>query len=170
MTEAISVEPREARFEGQWIRANALPVALVITGIVWLGPYWAWTHPAYFRLSVLFVTLAFLAALAAGCVVLTSKNVLLALLLVVLLLYFGSHRAHGVGSPSSGWLVLALLVLADDRTKKDALLYFSVAFAITLVPGIMVFALSALGINMPWHYIAHPFRDNLDLLNGATPD
>jgi hypothetical protein len=155
--------------KGDWSRPKLLPLSLALSAILWLRPYWSWTSPSYFRLSVVLVALAFLTTYGASRLVLTYRNVLCCLLLLALFLYYGSHSAHGVFDMSSGWLVLVLFIVADDTTKHEAFVTFAAAFAIMLIPGIVVFVLNALGIMTPWHYLSSS-RVDFDLINGAMPD
>jgi hypothetical protein len=150
------------------VHARALPLTLALSGFLWLNPYWFWGSPTYFRFSVVLVTLVFLATFGAVRTSVSSRNILLALFLLGLFLYFGSHRSSGLFAVSTGWLVLVVFILADDEVKHHAFHYFSSAFALSLVPGIIAIALLALGIDLPWHTLPTE-RANYDILIGTEP-
>lgn len=153
---------------GDWLHASGLPLLLALSGILWIGPYWVWDAPVYFRLCVILVFVTFLLTLGTARRSFSARNVLLALFLIGLFLYFGSHRNGGPFVLSTGWLILLVFVLSGDDVKRVALRYFTIAFAVTLVPAIIVFALSALGFSVPWHAIAAT-RFDADLLFGNEP-
>ncbi|MDB4888779.1 MAG: putative rane protein [Gemmatimonadetes bacterium] len=148
--------------------ARALPVALAVSCVLWLNPYFTWENPNYFRASMVVVVVAFVEALGTKRGAITTRNALLALFLLSLFLYFGAHRAGGIFELSSGWLVLLLFILSDDEVKHQAFHYFSSAFAISLVPGIIVVVLLAIGVELPWHTLSSS-RYDYAILTGDSP-
>ena len=162
----MTVAPPDGR---DWIARRALPFSIAACAILWIGPYWSWPTPGYFRFSVVAVIVAFGASMATRCRTFSLRDILLALLLLALMLYYASHT--GRGGPfeiSYGWVALVFFMLVDDDTKRRAFHDFAIMFALTLVPGMVVFVFSAVGIELPWHTL-YAARFDFEVLRGNDP-
>lgn len=165
----LSVRPfGTANTRTNLVRARALPFVLALSGILWLGPSWAWDNPLYFRVSVACVGLCFALMLVVARTDFVPRNVALAVGLLSLFTYYGAHRFGGPFVLSTGWLVLLVFVLVDDEIKSRTLDYFALMLAITLIPSVIILVLSALGVNVPYRELSTSRFDS-DILLGNEP-
>jgi hypothetical protein len=151
---------------GDGLVFRALPAAVAATAIVWLGPFFAWPSPLYFRVSVLLTFVFFVVALGTGRIGLGRANVALAALLLLLMLYFAAHPRGRLYDPSTGWLAMVVFLVLDERGKAASHRIFVWAFALSLVPAIVVWVLSLAGADLPWSYL-YAKRLDADLLIGT---
>lgn len=157
------------RQDRDWLARRALPFAIAVTAIFWIGPYWSWPTPAWFRLSVLAVLLSFGGSLVTRARTFALRDILLGLFLVVLVVYYAACSGRGGPfEPSYGYLALLLFMLADDDVKQQSFRDFSWLFALSLVPGLVVFVFALVGIPLPWHSL-YPARFDYELLRGNNP-
>lgn len=159
-------------FDKGWSQSTSLPLAasiglqvgLVFTALVSLNPYFIWSHQKlYYAIATLILLVSY-----AGCfrsLALTREHLFLSVAFSLFLLYISIlPKVHG---GTTRWFFLipftvALLTVGHSERQR-ALEMFYWIFALSLVPGIILWICLAAGIPLEFRYLIPPYGPFADV-------
>lgn len=129
-------------------------VAMAITAFFTLSPYFAWHDKTYYRVAGIITLIIYICVLLNRNIKIKISNLLFTFLFALFLIY--SSLPKEVGTLRISLLIYPLMlifILSDDKDKVKAYNLFSLIFAYSLIPGIILAMLFLFGIEPQWKYL-----------------
>lgn len=122
---------------------------LAFYAFVLLKPYFFWGYPK--EINIIFSSIIlFIGILLVRTFVFSKNNIVLVLITIILIAYFKASSAYYIFYSLIEFIPLFLFILMKNSEKKIVFRYFIIIFAISLIPGILIYFLNLIHIPVSW--------------------